>query len=207
MRILLEGISGSGKTSQSRRLERQLRRAASVEVLGEFSRGPIGRTIRQSYKLQRERFVRFHASESFADETHLMLLADVIAKAEEMSRSDAGVMIVDRLFDSWLCYTLAAENLQGLGDEVARQLHRSCSERHVPADTLTIFLDLDVATALERLAIRDGFGVGKAAQHSLEAVARQFAELYARAPVRRIDAGQRPAEVTAAILEALGLNA
>lgn len=204
MRLILEGISGAGKTSQARRLKRRLQGLASVEVVAEFSRGSIGRAIRSRYALQREPFVRFHGDDAFADQTHLLLLGDTIAKAEEMSRSIADVLIVDRLFDSWLCYTLAAKNRRGIGDEAARELYRSCSREHVPIDAVTVLLEIDTMTARERLAARDGFGFGRAAQERLEAVARQFSDLYAGASIRRVDARRPPSEVTAAILGAIG---
>jgi dTMP kinase len=206
MRLILEGISGAGKTTQARRIARRLRGVGSVEVVGEFSQGPIGRAIRRCYRERREPFVRFHGMEPFADQTHLVLLADTVAKAEEMSRSAAGMLVVDRLFDSWLCYTLAAGNCRGLDDATIRKLHRDCSLEHVPAGTVTVFLDLDVATALARLAARDGFESQEAETKRLEAVAQRFAKHYSSAPVRRMDASRSPAEVTAAILEAAGLE-
>jgi thymidylate kinase len=175
-----------------------------VEVIGEFSQGPVGRAIRRRYRERQERFVHFHTSEQFADQTHLLLLADTIAKVEEMSRSGAGALIIDRLFDSWLCYTLAARNRRGLDDATVRELYRSCSRKYVSADTVTVFLDLDVATALKRLSVRDHFGAGTAEQRGLEAVAQRFSELYSDRAVYRVDATGTPAEVTAEILEAVG---
>jgi thymidylate kinase len=206
MRLLLEGISGTGKTTQARRIVRHLRGMGSVEAVGEFSQGPIGRAIRRCYRDRQERFVRFHGREPFADQTHLVLLADTVAKAEEMSRSAAGVLVVDRLFDSWLCYTLTAGNRRGLDDAMVRELHRDCSREHVPAGSVTVFLDLGVPAALERLATRDGFGSKQGEARRLEAVAQRFAELYSGTQVRRVDASRPPAELTAAILEAAGLK-
>lgn len=207
VKLLLEGISGSGKTTQTRRLARRLRGVTSVETIGEFSRGLIGRAVRRSYWLRRERFVRIHDEDRFADQTHLLLLADTIAKAEEMARSEAELLFVDRLFDSWLCYTLAATNRHGLPDAMAWELHRNYSRQYASKDRVTIFLELDVATAMERLGTRDGFGFEKQAQQRLEAVARRFGEIYAGAPVQRVDAGRSPVEVTEAILQAVGLDA
>ena len=150
--------------------------------------------------------MRFHAAEPFADQTYLVLLADAVAKAEEMLRSTADVLVVDRLFDSWLCYTLAAGDRRALDDTTVRQLHHDCSHEHVPVGTVTIFLDLDVAAVLKRLAARDGFGSKEAEAKRLEAVAQRFVELYSNAPVWRVDASRPPSEVTAAILEAAGLE-
>jgi thymidylate kinase len=206
MRIVLEGISGAGKSVQARRLKRRLQEAASVEIVSEFSRGSIGRAIRSCYALQREPFVRFHGDDSFADQTHLLLLGDTIAKAEEMSRSAADLLLVDRLFDSWLCYTLTAQNRRALGDAAVRDLYRNCSREHVSGDAVTVFLELDTLTALKRLALRDGFDFKESAQLRLEAVAQQFVELYAGSSTIKVDAARPPSEVTAAILEAVGLS-
>jgi len=206
MLIVLEGISGSGKSSQTRRLKRLLQRAASVQIFDEFSRGQVGRSIRRCYRRRRERFVRFHEEDLFADQTHLLLLADTIAKAEEVSRSEANISIVDRLFDSWLCYTLAAGDRHGLGDATVRDLYRSCSREHCADDAVTVFLELDTATALRRLVSRDGFRFDKTEECRLGEVARQFAELYTDTSILRVDAERPLSEVTAAIIASVGLK-
>lgn len=208
MLILLEGISGAGKSTQLRALSRQLRGGTLPRAVGEFSRGPIGRAARYGYRGQRERFVRLHDDERFADQTHLLLLADAVAKAEEIAelrRASARPVVADRLFDSWLCYTLAAGNRRGLADEQVRELHRSCIKVHVPGDAVTVFLELAPEAAFERLAVRDGFSAGEAEKQRLEEVAHHFGELYTRQPVRRVDASLNKASVTAAILRATGL--
>lgn len=207
MQIVLEGISGAGKTSQARKLRSRLRRIASVEIVSEFSRGPIGRAIRRGYGLRRERFICFHEADRFADQTYLLLLGDTIAKAEEMSRSGADLVLVDRLFDSWLSYSLAAGNRRVLEDATIQEIHRACSREHVSGNTVTVFLELDVAVAVKRLAARDSFGFKDAEQHRLEEVARQFAKLYLDASIIRVDAGRSPLEVTEAILKSLELIA
>lgn len=210
MLILLEGISGAGKTTQLRALSRRLRGAAPAGTVGEFSRGPIGRAARRGFRRGKERFVRLHGDERFAAQTHLLLLADTVAKAEEIAqlrRAPGGPVLSDRLFDSWLCYTLATGDRLGLSDERVRELYRSCVEAHVPGDAVTVFLEIAPGAALERLESRDGFAAREAERRRLEEVARRFGELYARQPVRRVDAGLAKASVTAAILRAVGLGA
>jgi thymidylate kinase len=208
MLIVLEGISGAGKSTQLRALSRRLRGVALAGTVGEFSRGPIGRGARYGYRGRRERFVRLHGDERFADQTYLLLLADAVAKAEEIAelrQASAKPVLADRLFDSWLCYTLAAGDRRGLADKQVRELHRSCTKEHVPGDAVTVFLELSPEAAFERLKTRDGFSAGEAEKQRLEKVARHFGEIYARRPVRRVDASLGKSSVTAAILRATGL--
>ena len=206
MRIVLEGISGSGKTSQALQLKRQLKRSAVVEIVGEFSRNAIGRAARRCYQMNRERFVRFHASEAYADQTHLVMLADAVSKAEEVSTSTADVVLIDRLFDSWLCYSLAGKKRRVLSSaDVLEELYRRSREEYL-SDSQTVFLEVDVATALERLASRDDFGLKEGSERQLQELAWFFSELYTRVPVHRVAAGRPFAEVTTAIAEAVGLK-
>lgn len=203
-RLILEGISGAGKTVQARRLWRRLKASASVAIVSEFSRGSIGRTIRRRYHSERQRFVHFHSKDRFSDQTHLVLLADTIAKVEEMSQLTVEVVLVERLFDSWLCYTLAAGSRCMLTDSAVRDLHLKCSEEHVSGDSITVFLELDAATAIRRLATRDGFGQEESEDRRLESVAWQFSELYADTSIIRVDARRTPLEVTEEIIDAVG---
>lgn len=209
MLLVLEGISGAGKSTQLRALSRRLRETELAGTVGEFSQGPIGRTARRGYRDRRERFVRLHGDERFADQTYLLLLADTVAKAEEITelrRASPGVILVDRLFDSWLCYTLAAGNRRGLADERVCELHQSCTDAYSSQDAVTVFLELDTETALERLAARDHFVARETERRLLEEVGRRFEELYARRSVRRVDACLAKTDLTIAIMRAVGLN-
>jgi len=205
MVVIIEGISGAGKSTQIEAVRRCLA-PTSPEVVGEFSAGPIGRLIKAVYRDKRRRFLRLHSTERFADQTHLVLLADTIAKAEEIAASSADHLLVDRLFDSWLCYTLAANNRLVLSDGLVRQLYWHCRPEHVSSKIITIFLAVDVDTALERLSNRDGLRDRPEDRIRLELVARQFEELYTYVPVVRVQAEGKSSEVTASIIKAIGVR-
>jgi thymidylate kinase len=175
-------------------------------ILNEFSGGAIGEMIKLTYQARRDRFVSFHRSDGFADLTHFLLLSDVIAKAEQASRAEADVLLIDRLFDSWLCYALSDRGLAVLDEPLLRSIHRSCTQEYLPANAAVVFLEVDVDTALERLKAREDFGVGAPDRERLEEVCRNFEELYASSTVVRVPANREPAKVTAAILDALGLQ-
>ena len=206
MVIILEGISGAGKTTQAVRLLRWLRRSGSGMLVREFSSGLIGGLITRTYKRRRERFLRFHENDRFADQTYLLLLADSIAKAEEASCATEDVVLIDRLFDSWLCYAQAGENRLALDDRQVWDLYCNCVKAHLPSDAVTVFLEVEVDTAIRRLNDREDFGVGAPDRERLVAVARNFEELYNRSPAIRVPADREPVKVTATILEAIGLR-
>jgi thymidylate kinase len=200
--LVLEGISGCGKTTQAALVLRALGEAATVESVGEFSSRATGRTLRRCYRGGRRRFVRLHDDDAFADQTHFLLLADTIAKSEQIHDSRADLVIVDRLFDSWLCYTLTAgEGV--LSHAVARHLHARCRQRLLGVRTLAVFLDVQVGTALVRLDRRDRFGVGPGDGERLELARDFFRGLYADDLGVTVDGEQVPALVTAEILDHL----
>lgn len=202
MIVVLEGISGAGKTTQLGKLHAALGRNV-VDLVGEFSKRTIGRSISEAYSERQERFLRFHTTEAFADQTHFMLLADTVSKVEEASESEAEHVIIDRLFDSWLCYTLAAKNRLALNDELACRLYRSCVSQYLRQNHLTIHLNLDVETAIQRLALRDRFGANASDRRRLEDVSRKFRYLYKNRPVTTIAANRDPEEITESIIQKL----
>jgi dTMP kinase len=136
--IVLEGIDGSGKTTQARRLVRALRRAG-LEALSfrEPTRGRWGREIRQKAK----------RPDSMAPEEELTLFLkdraeDVVRNLLPSLRSKKAV-VLDRYYYS----TIAYQGAKGISRERIRRLN----ERFAPRPDLVFILDVDPAQGLGRI--------------------------------------------------------
>lgn len=141
MYICLEGIDGSGKSTQLERLGKWLEECGlSVTRIREPTDSPVGRLIRKMLQdpgAQDEGFQRTLALLFAADRT---LLMDTIYKEEEKKR----IVISDRSFYSSLAY----QN----GEEWIAQINQ-----HALEPDLVILLDLEIETALTRCEGTDSF--------------------------------------------------
>lgn len=141
MYICLEGIDGSGKSTQLERLGQWLEDCGfTVTRIREPTDSEVGQLIRkmlQDPKAQDEGFQRTLALLFAADRT---LLMDTILEEEEMNR----IVISDRSFYSSLAY----QN----GGEWIVQINQ-----HAMEPDLVILLDLEVETAISRCDGTDSF--------------------------------------------------
>jgi len=141
MYICLEGIDGSGKSTQLERLGKWLEDCGfTVTRIREPTDSAVGKLIRkmlQDPKAQDEGFQRTLALLFAADRT---LLMDTIHEEEEMNR----IVISDRSFYSSLAY----QN----GEEWIVQINQ-----HAMEPDLVILLDLEVETAISRCDGTDSF--------------------------------------------------
>jgi dTMP kinase len=142
MFITLEGIEGSGKTTQIRSIAQWLS-AAGFECLTTREPGgtPIGGQIRS---------VLLHPdNRELAPTAELLLyVADRVQHLETVVRPAlaAGIVVVcDRYFDATLVYQGYA---RGLDRQMIRQLHQLACQGLTP--DLTLLLDLDPAAGLTR---------------------------------------------------------
>ncbi|HOI39343.1 MAG TPA: dTMP kinase [Methanobacterium sp.] len=141
MYICLEGIDGSGKSTQLKSLGKWLEDCGlTVSQIREPTDSPVGLLIRkmlQKPDAQDENFQRTLALLFAADRT---LLMDNIRKKEEMNH----VILSDRSFYSSLAY----QN----GEEWIAQINQ-----YALKPDLVILLDLDTETALKRCEGIDSF--------------------------------------------------
>jgi len=141
MYICLEGIDGSGKSTQLECLGKWLEKCGhAVTRIREPTDSMVGQLIRkmlQSPRAQDESFQRTLALLFAADRT---LLMDTIHKEEEMNR----VVLSDRSFYSSLAY----QN----GEEWIAQINH-----YALKPDLVILLDLETETALSRCEGTDNF--------------------------------------------------
>lgn len=146
--ITMEGVEGSGKSTQIERLAARLRRA---EVPVEVSKEPGGTVLGRSI---RALLLEPHPSgETWAPKAELMLfyadraqhLATFIGPMLERGK----VVLLDRFDDS----TRAYQGAQGISDAVLDRLGEVVLGRLKP--TLTLILDLDPAESLLRVKARN----------------------------------------------------
>lgn len=141
MYICLEGIDGSGKSSQLERLAQWLEECGfDVTRIMEPTDSAVGQLIREMLKnpkAQDESFQRTLALLFAADRTILM---DEIRKEEALNR----VVVSDRSFYSSLAY----QN----GEEWIREINKYSRE-----PDLVILLDLETETAMRRCDGTDKF--------------------------------------------------
>ena len=195
MFISLEGIDGSGKTTQARRL---------AEALGPgtvFVREPGGTAPGEWMReLLKDRALELDplAELLLFCAARAQLVAEVINPAREAGRD----VVCDRFSDSTIAYQGVA---RGLGADKVESLC-DIATRGVWPD-LTLFLRLHPEVAAERIAA-EGRAADRFEEEGLKLqkrVAEAYEEVAARHPerVRTIDASRPPDEVHASVVAEL----
>jgi len=188
--IVLEGIDGSGTTTQAARLAASLRAAGHPVVsTREPSDGPLGVVLRQALT---RRLV------GLSDRALALLFAadrlDHLASVVEPALAEGKVVVSDR-------YVLSSLAYQGMRLPLSWVETLNAAAR--PAD-LTLYLDVDPRTAARRRQGRGGTEELFDAEEVQRAVARAYGRVvrkHARAQrVARVDGRAAPDEVAREIL-------
>jgi dTMP kinase len=151
--ITMEGVEGSGKSTQIERLAARLRRAGvPVAVSKEPGGTVLGRSIRAL-------LLEPHPSgETWAPKAELMLFyadrAQHVATFVGPMLEQGKVVLLDRFDDS----TRAYQGAQGISDAVLDRMAEVVLGRLKP--TLTLILDLDPAESLVRVKARNNADEG-----------------------------------------------
>lgn len=146
--ITMEGVEGSGKSTQLLRLSERLRGLGLPLVVSKEPGGtPLGRDLRRL-------LLESHPSgDAWCPEAELLLFyADRAQHLAQVVRPalDAGqVVLVDRFEDS----TRAYQGAQGIADTALDRLHDLVLGRLRPH--LTLLLDLDPEQSLKRVEVRN----------------------------------------------------
>jgi len=140
--IVIEGIDGTGKSTQATMLAEALR-TAGHEVVQSFepTNGPWGRKLRESATTGRL---------SIDDELEYFL-KDRRQHVDELispTVEHGGIVILDRYYFSSMAY----QGSRGIDPAEIRQKN----EEFAPKPDLLIILDLPVDVALQRIGVRDG---------------------------------------------------
>ena len=140
--IILEGIDGTGKSTQAKLLASSLRDQGHRVVLSrEPTDGAFGRRLRESATTGRlspeEELQLFHQDRREHVETLI-----------EPSLQGGEIVILDRYYFS----TMAYQGVRGFDPQEIRRVN----EEFAPQPDLLLLLDLSLDTALQRIGVRDG---------------------------------------------------
>jgi dTMP kinase len=165
--ITFEGMDGSGKTTQMRRLAERLRaHGRAVRETAEPGGTAIGRAIR--------RIVLDAANQELSPSAELLLYfasrAQNVDEAIEPALARGEIVLADRFTDSSLAYQGCG---RGLGAEAVLALDRVACRGLQP--DLTILVDIDVETSLARAHARN-----TAESHSETRMDEQSVEFHRR---------------------------
>jgi len=191
--ITVEGVEGSGKTTQMRRLARWLaRQGHRVEQTREPDGTPLGIVVRRLFERRPQPLAEMFL---FLAARH-QHVAEVIAPALRRGR----VVLCDRYTDATVAYQGYA---RGLDREMIRDLNVRATGGVLP--DLTLLFDLDPAAGFRRIGRRrDTFERQALAFH--RRVRRGYLEIQRAEPkrVRLIDAARPPAVVAAEVQAIVG---
>jgi dTMP kinase len=187
--IVLEGIDGTGKSTQARRLgEWFITRGREVVLSREPTDGPWGRKLRESA-----------ASGRLSPEEELRyFLNDRRQHVEEKinpALADGKVVILDRYYFS----TMAYQGARGFDPAEIRRMN----EQFAPVPDLLLVLDLDVDSAHGRIGHRGDSTNEFEQKESLERCREIFLSLQSEAFCRVIDSNGDLDQVARRILDAV----
>lgn len=202
--IVLEGLDGSGTTTQSRRLAKWLEdQDVAVRKTFEPTDGPIGKLIRDL--LSRKPVSHDSNSPVSFSEDALCLLfaADRIEHSRQIREWQAGGrdVVCDRYVHSSIAY-------QSLGSGISAE-HVVETNRDIAVPDITIFLDVPVEACLERLRGRDESPSVYEKKNILDQIHRNYlktAALYSEhfGPIYTVDGSRSVGDVTEAIKAIVG---
>ena len=176
--VCIEGLDGSGKSTQTRLLAERLQKTRRVLLTIEPSRGRIGTFIRQSYLYGENRLSSVVEALLFAAD-RVDHVQNEIAPALETG----DVVISDRYVYSSLAYQGAA----GLSLEWIEKVNS-----HALRPDIALFLDVDLGTVMKRLKPR------KSVMENLETQERvrgYYLDLVKVGLLRRVDGNRVKSEI------------
>ncbi len=150
--ITLEGIDGSGKSTQIRMLSGELRlKGYNVLTTAEPGGTPLGRRLRSAF---------LETEENVSPMAELLLFAADRSQHVELlikpALAEGKIVISDRYADSTFVYQGAG---RGFDEKIVNQVIKLATDGLKP--DLTIFFDLSVAQAMNRLQSRTHEGEAK----------------------------------------------
>lgn len=135
--IVIEGLDGSGKTTQARLLAKKLSKKYNIFLTTEPSRGKIGSYIREYYLYEKQRLP--------TDVEALLFAADRLehVKKEVVPALDEGKLVI---CDRYLHSSLAYQGSSGLSIDWIRGINSKALQPDIG-----IFIDLAPEVVLKRL--------------------------------------------------------
>ncbi|MCZ6765641.1 MAG: dTMP kinase [bacterium] len=202
--IVLEGLDGSGTTTQTRHLAKWLEdQNLTVKKTFEPTDGPVGKLIRNVLSRKPVSSDSNTPASFSEDALCLLFAADRIEHSHQIREWQAGGrdVVCDRYVHSSIAY-------QSLGPSISAERVVE-TNRGVAVPDLTIFLDIPVEACLERLQGRNESPSVYEKKNILAQIHRNYlktAALYAEhfGPIYTVDGSRSVAEVTEAIKVIVG---
>lgn len=183
--IAIEGIDGTGKSTQAKRLGEWFESQGREVVLSrEPTDGPWGKKLRDSAatgRLSPEEELQYFLNDRRQHVEELISPALAAGK----------VVILDRYYFSSMAY----QGSRGFNPREIRRLN----EAFAPAPDFLLILDLDVDTALQRISLRGGSTDEFEKRESLQSCRDTFLSLRDETFARMISADGTPDEISARI--------
>jgi dTMP kinase len=176
--VCIEGLDGSGKSTQARLLAERLQKTRRVLLTVEPSRGRIGTFIRQSYLYGENRLSSVVEALLFAADRVDHVQNEIVPALET-----GDVVISDRYVYSSLAYQGAA----GLSLEWIEKVNS-----HALRPDIALFLDVDLETVMKRLKPRKSLMENLGTQ---ERVRGYYLDLVKVGLLRRVDGNRVKSEI------------
>jgi dTMP kinase len=182
--IVIEGLDGSGKTTQAKLLARALRKSHDAVLTAEPSQGKIGKFIRSR--------ILYGEKRDSASVEALLFAADRIDHVQNEvlpAVSEGRVVVCDRYLYSSLAYQGSA----GLGIEWIRTINQ-----HALKPDLALFIDVSPEMVLKRLKRKKSVMENLATQQKVREI---YLKYVAKGELVRVDGEQARTTVAKEVLK------
>jgi dTMP kinase len=182
--VVIEGLDGSGKTTQARLLARALRKSHNAFFTAEPSQGKIGKFIRSH--------ILYGEKRSPTSVEALLFAADRLdhVQSEVLPAVSEGRVVVS---DRYLYSSLAYQGSAGLSLEWITTINQ-----HALKPDLALFIDVDPETVLKRLRRKKSVMENLATQQNVKEI---YLKYVAKGELVRVDGEQTRAAVAKEVLK------
>ena len=180
--ICIEGLDGSGKTTQAKLLTEKLRKSHSAVYTAEPSRGKIGTFIRERCLYGEKRLSSVIEA--------LLFAADRIehVETEVLPALHQGKLVIS---DRYLYSSLAYQGAAGLNVEWIEKINE-----HALKPDLAVFIDVDLKTVMNRLKSKKSVMEN---METLQKVRDVYLKFVAKGELVRLDGNRAKDEVSEAL--------
>lgn len=215
--VALEGVGGSGKTTQSKRLKSIHARAGQRTcLLEEFSDGTIGEQLRKRVGRGDDQRIRVTANGPSHTES-ILVVGDALARVRELHEARVtGAPVYDLIVADGHIWSHLAHGLALLPEDtnptLVQCMASALGELLVPLGTIadyqqTIYLRVAPDLAVERIESRIGARLSTEARRFLTRIHKIDEEFALTSDVISVDGDGSPDEVSQRIVEAVSRDA
>lgn len=209
--VAIEGIGGSGKTTQSERIGQILRdegRVGSVRVYPEFSSTTLGGFLRNHVQNSTDFRARCREAAGHSHLESLLIIGDLAHRAQHAANSNVCVSVFDGFVISQIAHAVASLQTGDrlLRDHVTEAIRAATSPgRNLPGRLATRILRIPPEIAADRLSARMGRALGQDETKFLRRLATAYQSIRHEGDVQVIDGTRSEYDVTRALIKSLQL--